>query len=231
MKNMFKKAIAAASAAVLCAVPMISTSASAATIKNTYRVYFDIKKGGNVPHETQIELGSWTGTTKFIGATEGGDNNYDGLGNLKFVGGTGAVGYSKGVVNYYFNESILNNTNYTPADGQRTLFEASFTTTASDASKIDIKCKCSNIELQYVLVGDVNNDNSVDISDAVRIYQLFPEDSYVKANDSLQHRAADVNNDGIINEDDVILLQRHIACFADAADFGSCGVQSIADFK
>ena len=105
MKNMFKKAMAAASAAVLCAVPMISTSASAATIKNTYRVYFDIKKGGNVPHETQIELGSWTGTTKFIGATEGGDDNYDGLGSLKFVGGTGAVGYSKGVVNYYFNES------------------------------------------------------------------------------------------------------------------------------
>lgn len=207
MKNMFKKAIAAASAAVLCAVPMTSSFASAAsnTRKNTYRVFFDLTSS-KVSAYTQFELGAYLGTTDLIGVTAWNNTGDPEKGDLRYVGGSGSRGYAKGVVNFNYKKE---NTISLKKD-HRTMFNATYVTTADNAGGIDIKYNDSKVIYQTYLVGDADGNGKVTKSDVGIIEFVLNTDSYRDILVDEGTRAYDINNDGHITDTDAKLLRAYV---------------------
>lgn len=70
----------------------------------------------------------------------------------------------------------------------------------------------------FVLVGDVNQDNVVDISDMILLSKYVSEDPTVRLT-GVQRNAADLNLDGFINDTDLTMMTQFLA--GHIADFWS----------
>lgn len=192
----FKKILSAVSAAVLCALPMMNgvavNAASESGRINTYKVYCDISKNSGIKRATLVI-----------------DYNDMDIAEPKIKGNLGGT-LSDGYVNTpdYEEFGILFDSS-TVLMNPGTLFAAKFTTNhdfnsclvrmqANGFDKSLSLIKPSPITVDVVLMGDVNNDGVVDIMDVININRYIMD----VENNSINLRAADVNDDGIVTKED-----------------------------
>lgn len=222
MKNIFKKTLAAVSAAVLCAVPMTASFADAAAPqKDTYRVFFDQNRN-LTKNSITFELGAHTKLAELKGI-----NFNSAKGYAVALGGTGAPGYAKGVVKYTYYPRMLNNYN------DKFILSATYTCKKGTGIEgIDAKCEPSlPLRETVLLIGDVNFDNEIDISDAILASRLGQSNPRVKS-DNNQLRAADVDNDSYITSNDSDLICQYIArTITDFSDFNVIPLNKLSDYR
>lgn len=209
MKKLTSK-IAAAFAACACAVPMFSTiSANAESEQfNTYRVYYDAAKTGiaefniEVRYNTDIKVGQskttslcQDGTFVSVGSQDTGIylTYYKGSSIMQ----TGTLATEKMIVPV---SSDINDNLY-----RYISFDGSY---ANDSS--GNKMAPAALRIEAVLVGDANDDGSIDISDAITIIQYVNNPTGYPMNDENRRRAADVDGDGVITTNDADLIQRFL---------------------
>ncbi len=198
----FRKILSAVSAAVLCALPLINCAAVNAASEsekiNTYRVYVDVKEN--------------SGVCKCIVSSL-----YDGD-NMRFqetkIGDLGGEVSNTSVGNQYVECYYTASVNL---DQAGTLFNMKYiykNTYEENEKDFKIYSENSNgvklssdlISRTAVLVGDADGDGRVFLNDVVCIEQFIgnPE-NYPLTN----VRAADVNNDGVITDEDALLIQKY----------------------
>ncbi|MCM1270950.1 MAG: dockerin type I repeat-containing protein [Ruminococcus flavefaciens] len=204
MKN-FKKILSAVSAAVLCALPMINgvavNAASSEGKLDTYMVFCDVPANSGVMHCDFILYHSAEDQVQSIlGNISGGSLN------------TYSANRVDGTVSYYTQYKANG-----ALSASGTIFKVKVVT-GSGAPEIDTPSafdtnhifinKKDVVKADLVLIGDVNGDKKVNISDAVLIKQHLsnPKDYPLKEE---QFRAADVNYDGVVNDDDALLIQQY----------------------
>ncbi len=200
----FKKILSAVSAALLCALPMangiVSNAADEAESLNTYKLYFDVSKNSGISsasfvmdyHNIQIQestIGNLGGSID-EGKIKTPDYYEYGVVYIssKILMNPGTLFTSKVTTNYDFDSCIVN-----------------IRTDAFDnASKV---MSVNPITIDVVLMGDVNGDGIVDIRDVVLVNKYIGNKQSV----SINLRAADVNEDGVITEDDSMMMQQYLA--------------------
>lgn len=192
----FKKILSAVSAAVLCALPMINCAAVNAASEsgriNTYKVYCDISKNSGIKRATLVI-----------------DYNDMDIAQSKIKGNLGGT-LSDGYANTpdYEEFGILFESSTVLMD-PGTLFASKFTTNYNfDSCIVEMEAngfdkslhliKPSPITVDVVLMGDVNNDGVVNIMDVININRYLMDVENV----SINLRAADVNDDGIVTKED-----------------------------
>ena len=64
-----------------------------------------------------------------------------------------------------------------------------------------------------VIIGDIDNDGTVTISDAVYIQKYLTrfDEATIIESDQSQFKAADANKDGVVNIRDVTTIQKYLA--------------------
>ena len=198
----FRKILSAVSAAVLCALPLINCAAVNAASEsekiNTYRVYVDVKEN--------------SGVCKCIVSSL-----YDGD-NMCFqetkIGDLGGEVSNTSVGNQYVECYYTASGNLAQAGTLFTMKYISKNTYEENEKDFKIYSENSNgvklssdlISRTAVLVGDADGDGRVFLNDVVCIEQFIgnPE-NYPLTN----VRAADVNNDGVITDEDALLIQKY----------------------
>ena len=198
----FRKILSAVSAAVLCALPLINCAAVNAASEsekiNTYRVYVDVKEN--------------SGVCKCIVSSL-----YDGD-NMRFqetkIGDLGGEVSNTSVGNQYVECYYTASGNLARAGTLFTMKYISSNTYEETEKDFKIYSENSNgvklssdlISRTAVLVGDADGDGRVFLNDVVCIEQFIgnPE-NYPLTN----VRAADVNNDGVITDEDALLIQKY----------------------
>ena len=203
MKKTTRKIIAAVSAAVMCTVPMMnSVSASAATVNNfdTYRLYFDVNANSGVA----------------VCSMTFNYNYGDVIGkNIFTVGNLGDTLHSGG--GREFGTAYNKNDNGNIYDAG-TLFTVTVGTEGYDWNKLtgfsfsvmdenNNTLNQSLVKVSTVLVGDSNDDGTVDNDDVTAIYSyltnpdLYPLNSY---------RGADTNRDGVVDFTDAVNIYNYL---------------------
>ena len=199
----FKKILSAVSAAVLCSIPMVNgvaANAVRARQYDTYMVFCDVPANSGVMYCDFILYHSAEDQAEsMLGNISGGSlDTY----SLKRVDGT---------VSYYTQYKAKG-----ALSSSGTIFQVKVVT---DSEKPDIDTPSAFntkhifmgddiVTTDLVLIGDVNGDTYVNISDAVLIKQHLanPKDYPLKEE---QFRAADVNYDGVVNDADALLIQQY----------------------
>lgn len=201
MKKITRKIMVAMSAAVMCTVSMMnSASASAASAKkNTYKLYFDLPGNSGIRMaDFVIDYNNMVFENPVIGNLGGMiDTGYvtipDSYDEFCVVYDTKAVLTNPGTM---FNVKFI-------ADDKFDNCTVGMYTNAYDRS---FSIMNNNpIDVDIVLMGDVNHDDIVNIQDTVLINR------YANGTlDSIDFRAADVNEDGEVNSDDSQMILNYI---------------------
>lgn len=192
----FKKILAAVSAAALCALPAMNgfaaDEASESGRINTYKVYCDISKNSGIKRATFVI-----------------DYNDMDIAKSKIKGNLGGTLTDASVTTPDYEEFGILFESSTVLMNPGTLFASKFTTNhdfnsclvrmqAEGFDKSLSLIKPSPINIDIVLMGDVNNDGEVDIMDVININRYLMDAKNV----SINLRAADVNDDGIVTKED-----------------------------
>lgn len=207
-----KKILSVVSAAVLCTVPFAgSISSSAAVSRNTYRYYVDVEKNSGIA-SCDLELRYWDNMT-FVKEKIGN------LGGELIAYEAGGQGIGDGTQKQYVECHYKNSGNLVSKGTLFTMkfwsvndFESNIDTNLHEIRLKDINGKTINntgekfAKSKIVLVGDANGDSNVDMSDAVMIMQFVSNPSNFQ---DINGYAADVNNDGVITDDDATLIQQY----------------------
>ncbi len=205
----FKKILSAVSAALLCSLPMVNGVAANAAGKekyDTYMVFCDVKANSGVKfcnmilyHNSEDQAQAMHGNlgngdldtyiTERVDGTISYATHYNAKGALA----------AQGTV---FKVKVITEPK---APGEKIPFEV------TDPSAFDVNYTFLGEGVAtktIVMIGDVNGDERVNLSDAVLIEQhLTNPKNYPLEKE--QFRAADVNYDGIVNKEDSILIQNY----------------------
>lgn len=198
-----KKILSAASAAVLCAMPMMNGAAVNAAEEsgriNTYKVYCDVSKNSGIRRATfvidyndmDIEKstikGNLGGTLSCISATT---PDYEAF-EIMFESSTilmnpGTLFVSKFTTNYDFDSCLVR----MQANG----FDKSFSL-----------MKPSPITVDVVLMGDMDDNGEINIMDVIALNRYL-----MNVKDSINLRAADVNDDGEVTSEDSEMILNYV---------------------
>lgn len=204
-----KKILSAVSASVLCALPMINGMAANAVKPgqyDTYMVFCDVEANSGVKFCNMIvyHIGE-----DYAQAMHGNLGNGD-MQTYKTNRVDGTVSYA----------TMYNAKGALAASG--TIFKVKVVTEpknpeeeipfkTDEPSAFDVNYTFLGngvVKKEIVMIGDVNGDECVNISDAVLIKQHLknPNDYPLK---ETQFRSADVNYDGIVNDEDALLIQKY----------------------
>ena len=200
----FKKTLSAIAAAVMCAVPMMNgfTAGAAETEQyQTFRLYhevnnpsvayfdFSINYNSNIKAEPSMktnlcEKGNFNSINYNLSHKI--QTNYNGAA----IGQTGTAATTKLLAPMSIT-SIFDEISYTMP-------------VAKNASGATLNP--FSVTHDYVLVGDSNNDGEINLADAIYIQQFLANPNKYSG---LDERAADVNYDGVITEEDATLVQKY----------------------
>ena len=201
----FKKTLSAIAAAVMCAVPMINgiTAEAAETEQyQTFRLYhevnnpsvayfdFSINYNSNIKAEPSMktnlcEKGNFNSINYNLSHKI--QTNYNGAA----IGQTGTAATTKLLAPMSIT-SIFDEISYTMP-------------VAKNASGATLNP--FSVTHDYVLVGDANGDGIIRLNDAIWIMQFVGNPSEYG---DLDKRAADVNYDGVITDEDATLVQQYL---------------------
>lgn len=200
MKKQMKKLIAAVSAAVLCAVPLVNvaTPASAydASQKLTYRVYEKVNAKSMKDYSSTVKAPSTCtyGQTVFTG------NGY-GYQSSILNSKTNTLTNEFGISSYHSGLYVCESTWYAPVSLSNFSVEYNYKTTGSATITL----------ISGVLVGDIDQDGDVDRIDAEKILNYSSSVSAGIRPTGYSEKAllaADVDNDGKISINDANLVLR-----------------------
>lgn len=226
MKKTMKKIVAAASAAVMCALPMagaFSTTANAASVeqKKTYRTYIDFSNKNNAQRSFRvldleffaynsikmksIKRGNIGG---YISASHGSGSQYGALHHREWR--TGGQPNEGTVLTILSDQSMSSSWSF---DALTCIRVKAKKTDGTVLASIDVDENSGSMEhsnkclhVETVLVGDANQDGEVDISDAVMVAQYVNSSKEV----DIDLRAADADGDGYVTDTDRVTIQEYL---------------------
>ena len=210
MKNMFKKAIAAASAAVLCAVPMTSSLANAATAsnaqQNTYRVYYDLKTLNTYMKDATVELGTPRRVDYYCGSK---------IGNLGgYFRQTGTAGdWTWAVMIFHTDQAVITKGTILKSTYTLPIDPAVMTNYARpEVISVGPDLPDSVIKMTTVKVGDVNDSVGVTSADLSELEKIIGKNhkSKVSVGTNKKYRAADIDNNDVVDENDYTILDNYL---------------------
>lgn len=199
------KILSAISATVLCTASFAGTVSNAATSEkyNTYAVYCDVDSGSGVMwadvtfnydninmDEMEVETGNFGGNATYTTLTkDNGETIYSA--SFRADGAIMAPG-------------ILFKSKFWTTDKMTLSKNSIIKTSAFDASRKFIGNDI--VDASFVLVGDANEDGSVDIADEAAVFQSLGNPTKYKLTKKGNY-AADVNFDGVVNNADMELIK------------------------
>lgn len=206
-----KKILSVISASVICTLPMMNGAAANAVRAgqyDTYMVFCDVKANSGVKFCNMIVYHNGEDQAQAM---------YGNLGNGDMQ--TYITNRVDGTVSY---ATMYNAKGALAASG--TIFKVKVVTEPKDPTeKIPFEVNDpSAFDVNYtflgkgvatkeiVMIGDVNGNECVDISDAVLIKQHLVNSTDYPL-DKKAFRAADVNYDGIVNDEDALIIQKYVA--------------------
>ena len=205
MKNLKKALIslatAAASAVSVCAV--LPASAGISGKYNTYKYVFKVNKENSYI----VECYASTEVSYDSNYTEFYKSGIGNLGGSISVNNTRLSSSSRMTYMEYIRSSPLlkdGNLGYIAFKTKTTCPSLKVTSIVDDRGN---ELKESYVTVTPILMGDVNCDGRVEIADATLILQhLTNKDGYPLTENGMH--AADVNFDGVVTEDDALLIQQ-----------------------
>ncbi len=206
----FKKILSAVSAAVLCAMPMINGAAANAADSSkmkTYVIYNVATRSDIAYFDFTLDYKSDVIAEKSVATDLCNWNFFYSIDRTAFdqvrtmFDGNG---YSIGDV------GILTSTKFIVPMDTKSVYDKVTYSNAVVRNANGITLAPTSIIMDEILLGDANQDKSVDIADATLILQYLTNPIDYKLTDKGM-LAADVNLDGVINEDDALLIQQYDA--------------------
>jgi len=202
-----RKILSAVSATVLCTASFSGITSNAAGNEklNTYALYCDVNSGSGVMwadvyfhynsidmDEMEVEAGNFGGNATHTTFTK---NDGETIYSASFRG-RGAI----------IAPGVLFKSRFWTTDNMK-LVEGTMRTSAFDASR---KFMGNDIvDASFVLIGDANEDGEVDIADVAAIIQSLGNPTEYGLTKKGNY-AADVNFDGVVNNDDINLINDYI---------------------
>ena len=192
---------ATVSAASLCIVP--SASAGVSGKYNTYKYVFEVTRTNSYIVECYAST----------------EKEYNSNDTEFYRSGNGSIGGTVSVDNTRLSPSLrrtyMNYSNSSPLLESGCLGYIAFKTTSAPpivkmTSIVDDRgneLKESYVTVKTILMGDANQDGRVEIADATLILQSLTGNSAYQLNENGK-LAADVNFDGVVTEDDALLIQQ-----------------------
>lgn len=206
----FRKILSAVSAAVLCAMPMINGAAANAADSSkmkTYVIYNVATRSDIAYFDFTLDYKSDVIAEKSVATDLCNWNFFYSIDRTAFdqvrtmFDGNG---YSIGDV------GILTSTKFIVPMDTKSVYDKVTYSNAVVRNANGITLAPTSIIMDEILLGDANQDKSVDIADATLILQYLTNPIDYKLTDKGM-LAADVNLDGVINEDDALLIQQYDA--------------------
>ena len=215
MKNNLRKAAAAVAAALMCAVPTVSSltaSAASSTERYTFRTVYYVKDSSNV--KINLIVNSWGMNSN---GTSSPDTNQIAAGRY-YPGGGGAPNYHHAGVNFYPDNQYVKGIIMT-----QHVFSDSNTLTSNNCNIYAYKADGTAVNnsvghTDSFLVGDINGDKYIDVTDLTIVSDCASSNMTYNSIDSYVYIGSrrypaykvDINNDGRVNSADSELLRKYI---------------------
>ncbi len=206
----FKKILSAVSAAVLCAMPMINGAAANAADSSkmkTYVIYNVATRSDIAYFDFTLDYKSDVIAEKSVATDLCNWNFFYSIDRTAFdqvrtmFDGNG---YSIGDV------GILTSTKFIVPMDTKSVYDKVTYSNAVVRNANGITLAPTSIIMDEILLGDANQDKSVDIADATLILQYLTNPIDYKLTDKGM-LAADVNLDGVVDKSDSLLIQQYDA--------------------